>query len=204
MYERYVKRLLDIILSLVGLILSCWLFLVIMILIKLDDPGPVLFTQKRVGVHKSYFQLYKFRTMKMSAPHDMPTHMLEHPEEYITRVGRFLRKSSLDEIPQLINILKGDMSIIGPRPALYNQEDLVAERDKYGANDVRPGLSGLAQISGRDELEIAEKARLDGVYTRQIGLRMDLKCFFGTVLPALRGDGVIEGTHADLREMEQK
>lgn len=204
MYERYVKRLLDIILSLVGLILSCWLFLVIMILIKLDDPGPVLFTQKRVGVHKSYFQLYKFRTMKMSTPHDMPTHMLEHPEEYITRVGRFLRKSSLDEIPQLINILKGDMSIIGPRPALYNQEDLVAERDKYGANDVRPGLSGLAQISGRDELEIAEKARLDGVYTRQIGLRMDLKCFFGTVLPALRGDGVIEGTHADLREMEQK
>lgn len=204
MYERYVKRLLDIILSLVGLILSCWLFLVIMILIKLDDPGPVLFTQKRVGVHKSYFQLYKFRTMKMSAPHDMPTHMLEHPEEYITRVGRFLRKSSLDEIPQLINILKGDMSIIGLRPALYNQEDLVAERDKYGANDVRPGLSGLAQISGRDELEIAEKARLDGVYTRQIGLRMDLKCFFGTVLPALRGDGVIEGTHADLREMEQK
>lgn len=140
MYERYVKRLLDIILSLVGLILSCWLFLVIMILIKLDDPGPVLFTQKRVGVHKSYFQLYKFRTMKMSTPHDMPTHMLEHPEEYITRVGRFLRKSSLDEIPQLINILKGDMSIIGPRPALYNQEDLVAERDKYGANDVRPAV----------------------------------------------------------------
>lgn len=204
MYERYGKRLLDIILSLVGLILSLWLFLLIIILIKLDDQGPVLFSQKRVGVHKRYFQCYKFRTMKLSTPHDMPTHMLEHPELYITRVGRFLRKSSLDEIPQLFNILKGDMSIIGPRPALYNQEDLVAEREQYGANDIRPGLSGLAQISGRDELGIVEKARLDGLYREKMSLKMDIKCFFGTVLPALRGDGVIEGTHADLREMEQK
>lgn len=204
MYERYIKRLLDILIALVGLLLSFWIFIIIYILIKVDDPGPVFFTQRRVGNHKEYFQLYKFRTMKMATPHDMPTHLLEHPETYITRVGKFLRKSSLDEIPQLINILKGDMSIIGPRPALWNQDDLVEERDKYGANDVRPGLSGLAQISGRDELDIEEKARLDGVYTRKISFKMDLKCFFGTILPALRGDGVIEGTHADLHEMERK
>lgn len=204
MYERYIKRILDILIALLGLLLSFWIFIIIYILIKVDDPGPVFFTQRRVGKHKEYFQLYKFRTMKMATPHDMPTHLLEHPEESITRVGKFLRKSSLDEIPQLINILKGDMSIIGPRPALWNQDDLVEERDKYGANDIRPGLSGLAQISGRDELDIEEKARLDGVYTKQVSLRMDLKCFFGTILPTLRGDGVIEGTHADLHEMERK
>lgn len=204
MYERYIKRILDILIALLGLLLSFWIFIIIYILIKVDDPGPVFFTQRRVGKHKEYFQLYKFRTMKMATPHDMPTHLLEHPEEYITRVGKFLRKSSLDEIPQLINILKGDMSIIGPRPALWNQDDLVEERDKYGANDIRPGLSGLAQISGRDELDIEEKARLDGVYTKQVSLRMDFKCFFGTILPTLRGDGVIEGTHADLHEMERK
>lgn len=203
MYERYVKRLLDIIISLLGLLVSLWLFFVIMVMIKLDDPGPVLFSQKRVGANKSYFKLYKFRTMKMSTPHDMPTHLLEHPESYITRVGKFLRKSSLDEIPQLINILKGDMSIIGPRPALWNQEDLIGERDRYGANDIRPGLSGLAQISGRDELEICEKARLDGIYAQNVCLRMDLKCFFGTVLPALRGDGVVEGVHNNIDEVER-
>lgn len=203
MYERYVKRLLDIIISLLGLLVSLWLFFVIMVMIKLDDPGPVLFSQKRVGANKSYFKLYKFRTMKMATPHDMPTHLLEHPESYITRVGKFLRKSSLDEIPQLINILKGDMSIIGPRPALWNQEDLIGERDRYGANDIRPGLSGLAQISGRDELGICEKARLDGIYAQNVCLRMDLKCFFGTVLPALRGDGVVEGVHNNIDEVER-
>lgn len=159
MYRRYVKRSIDVILSLVGLILASWLFLLIMIAIEIDDPGPVFFSQKRVGIHKKYFQLYKFRSMKMSTPHDMPTHLLENPEQYITRVGKFLRKTSLDEIPQLWNILRGDMSVIGPRPALWNQEDLLAERDKYGANDVKPGLSGWAQICGRDELEGAATGR---------------------------------------------
>lgn len=160
--------MIDILLSLTGLILASWLYLLIMIAIEIDDPGPVFFSQKRVGIHKKYFQLYKFRSMKMSTPHDMPTHLLENPEQYITRVGKFLRKTSLDEIPQLWNILRGDMSVIGPRPALWNQEDLLAERDKYGANDVKPGLSGWAQICGRDELEIADKARLDGEYVRRM------------------------------------
>ena len=153
MYKRFWKRLIDILLSLAGLFLASWLYLLIMIAIEIDDPGPVFFSQKRVGIHKKYFQLYKFRSMKMSTPHDMPTHLLENPEQYITRVGKFLRKTSLDEIPQLWNILRGDMSVIGPRPALWNQEDLLAGRDKYGANDVKPGLSGWAQIRGRDVLE---------------------------------------------------
>lgn len=173
MYRRYVKRIIDVILSLVGLILASWLYLLIMIAIEIDDPGPVFFSQKRVGIHKKYFQLYKFRSMKMSTPHDMPTHLLENPEQYITRVGKFLRKTSLDEIPQLWNILRGDMSVIGPRPALWNQEDLLAERDKYGANDVKPGLSGWAQICGRDELEIADKARLDGEYVQRMSFGFD-------------------------------
>ena len=180
------------------------LYLLIMIAIEIDDPGPVFFSQKRVGIHKEYFQLYKFRSMKMSTPHDMPTHLLENPEQYITRVGKFLRKTSLDEIPQLWNILRGDMSVIGPRPALWNQEDLLAERDKYGANDVKPGLSGWAQICGRDELEIADKAQLDGEYVRRMSFAFDCRCFFGTAISALRGDGVVEGGTGELHKVESK
>lgn len=176
-----------------GMILASWLYLIIIIAIVIDDPGPVFFRQKRIGKGKRCFQLVKFRSMKMSTPHDTPTHLLENPEQYITRVGKFLRKSSLDEIPQLWNILKGDMSVIGPRPALWNQKDLIEERDKYGANDIRPGLSGWAQICGRDELEIADKARLDGEYVQKMSFRFDCHCFFGTAIGVLRGDGVIEG-----------
>lgn len=193
MYKKHFKRCIDIILSLSGLIVASWLYLIIIIAIVIDDPGPVFFTQKRVGKSKKYFNLYKFRSMKMSTPHDTPTHLLENPEQYITRVGRFLRKSSLDEIPQLWNILKGDMSVIGPRPALWNQDDLIEERDKYGANDVRPGLSGWAQISGRDELAIEDKAKLDGEYVQKMNFLFDCRCFFGTAISALRGDGVVEG-----------
>lgn len=204
MYGRFFKRLLDILLALSGLILASWLFLLIMLAIELDDPGPVFFSQKRVGIHKKHFQLYKFRSMKMSTPHDMPTHLLENPEQYITRVGRFLRRTSLDEIPQLWNILRGDMSVIGPRPALWNQYDLLAERDRYGANDIRPGLSGWAQICGRDELEIDEKARLDGEYVRCMSFAFDCRCFFGTAISALRGDGVVEGGTGTTHKMESK
>ena len=200
MYKQCVKRCIDITLSLAGLILASWLYLIIIIAIVIDDPGPVFFSQKRVGKNKKIFKLYKFRSMKMTTPHDTPTHMLENPEQYITRVGRFLRKSSLDEIPQLWNILKGDMSVIGPRPALWNQDDLIEERDKYGANDVRPGLSGWAQISGRDELEIEDKARLDGEYIEKMSFLFDCRCFFGTAIGALRGDGVVEGGTGELKK----
>lgn len=199
MYQKFGKRALDILLSLSGLILASWLYAIIIIAIKIDDPGPVFFKQKRVGIHKSHFMLYKFRSMKMSTPHDMPTHMLENPEQYITRVGKFLRKTSLDEIPQLWNILKGDMSVVGPRPALWNQFDLIAERDKYGANDIRPGLTGWAQINGRDELEIDEKAKLDGDYVRKLSFLFDCRCFLGTAISALRGDGVVEGGTGELK-----
>lgn len=210
MYKNVIKRLIDIVLSLAGIILASWLYLIIIIAIKIDDPGPVFFTQRRVGKGKTYFQLYKFRSMKMSTPHDTPTHLLENPEQYITRVGRFLRKSSLDEIPQLWNILKGDMSVIGPRPALWNQYDLIEERDKYGANDVRPGLSGWAQICGRDELKIDAKAKLDGDYVEFLekggwkAFKMDIRCFFGTAIGALRGDGVVEGGTGEMQKQEQK
>ena len=205
MYRRIIKPILDITLSLTGLTLFSWLFLIIIIAIEIDDPGPVFFIQKRVGIHKRYFNLYKFRSMKMSTPHDTPTHLLENPEQYITRVGKFLRKTSLDEIPQLWNILRGDMSIIGPRPALWNQYDLIEERDKYGANDIKPGLSGWAQICGRDELEIADKARLDGEYVRRMSFSFDCRCFFGTAIAALRGDGVVEGGTGELHhKMERK
>lgn len=200
MYKKYFKRCIDIILSLTGMILASWLYLIIIIAILIDDSGPVFFTQKRVGKGKKCFQLYKFRSMKISTPHDTPTHLLKNPEQYITRVGRFLRKSSLDEIPQLWNILKGDMSIIGPRPALWNQDDLIEERDKYGANELRPGLSGWAQIRGRDELEIKEKAKLDGEYVKMMSFLFDCRCFFGTVIAALRGDGVVEGGTGDLKK----
>lgn len=188
-----IKRIIDFIMALVGMLLLLPVFLILMLAIKLDSPGPILFKQKRVGIHKSHFNILKFRTMKIDTPKDMPTHMLQNPEQYITKVGQFLRKTSLDELPQIINILKGDMSIIGPRPALWNQYDLLEERDKYGANDVMPGLTGLAQISGRDELEIAVKAKLDGDYVTKMGFWMDVKCFFGTILSVLKSDGVCEG-----------
>ncbi len=189
----FFKRLLDILLALSGLIFAAWLYLIIMIAVKINDPGPIFFAQRRIGRNKKEFRLFKFRTMKMSTPHDMPTHLLKNPESYITGVGKFLRKTSLDEIPQLWNILRGDMSVIGPRPALWNQTDLIAERDKYGANDIRPGLTGWAQINGRDELEIADKARLDGEYLRRMSFLFDCRCFLGTAVGALRGDGVVEG-----------
>ncbi len=192
MYQSYFKRFLDITLSALGLILLAIPMLIVALVIKLDDPGPALFTQKRVGIHKSYFTLYKFRSMKVNTP-DIPTHLLENPQQYISKVGAFIRKTSIDELPQLLNILRGDMSIIGPRPALWNQDDLIAERDKYGANDIRPGLTGWAQINGRDELEIPEKARLDGVYVEKLSFLFDLRCFFGTVFSVLRADGVVEG-----------
>jgi O-antigen biosynthesis protein WbqP len=204
MYKRYIKRLLDIILSLAGLIFASWLYVIIMIAIFIDDPGPVFFTQKRVGKNKEYFELVKFRSMKMSTPHDTPTHLLENPEQYITRVGKWLRLLSLDEIPQLWNILKGDMSVIGPRPALWNQYDLIEERDKYGANDICPGLSGWAQICGRDELQIEDKARLDGEYVKKMSFAFDCKCFFVTVFSVLRSDGVVEGGTGELKKEAEK
>ena len=190
---RYIKRIIDILLSGLAIIILSPLLLILCIAIKLDSPGPIFFTQKRVGIHKTYFQIYKFRTMRTDTPKDMPTHMLAYPEQYITKTARFLRKTSLDELPQIFNIFKGDMSIVGPRPALWNQDDLVAERDKYGANDVTPGLTGWAQINGRDELEIPVKAKIDGEYVKKYGFTMDVRCFFGTFLSVLRQDGVVEG-----------
>lgn len=199
MYVRFVKRIIDIIASFLGMVLLSWLYVVIVIVIFLDDPGPILFVQKRIGKNKIPFSMYKFRSMKMSAPHNVPTHLLQNPEQHITRVGKFLRKSSLDELPQIWNIFIGDMSAIGPRPALWNQEDLITERDKYGANDVRPGLTGWAQINGRDELAIAEKARLDGEYMAVLksggwdAFLMDVKCFFRTFASVARSEGIVEG-----------
>lgn len=201
MYKRFIKRPIDLILSIAALLLCSWLFLIIAIAILIDDPGKIFFSQKRVGIDKRFFKLYKFRSMKMSTPHDVPTHLLTDPDQYITKVGRFLRRTSLDELPQLFNILKGDMSFIGPRPALWNQDDLVAERDKYGANSVRPGLSGWAQIHGRDELEIPEKARLDGEYVKRMSFLFDCRCFFGTFSSALRAEGVVEGGTGELHRM---
>lgn len=192
MYLR-VKRGTDFILALIGLIVLSPLFLLLIIAIKIDSKGPVLFKQKRVGIHKTHFNILKFRTMRMDTPKDTPTHLLENPEQYITRMGKFLRKTSLDELPQIINILRGTMSIIGPRPALWNQYDLIEERDKYGANDVPTGLTGWAQINGRDELPIEVKAKLDGEYVERIGFWMDVKCFFGTIVSVVKSDGVVEG-----------
>ena len=193
MYQKFFKRLIDIVLSGLGILVLLPVYLVIAVAVKLDDPGPVFFRQKRVGIHKTHFNILKFRTMKMNTPRDMPTHLLENPEQYITRVGKVLRKTSLDELPQIFQIFTGKMSIIGPRPALWNQDDLIAERDKYGANDVRPGLTGWAQINGRDELPIDVKARLDGEYMKKISFLFDCKCFFGTILSVLKSDGVVEG-----------
>lgn len=202
MYNKIFKRIIDFSLSLLGLIILSPLFLFIIIAIKIDDPGPAFFKQKRVGIHKNYFNLYKFRSMKMNTP-DLPTHLLKNPEQYITKIGAFLRKTSLDELPQMWNILKGDMSIIGPRPALWNQDDLVTERDKYGANDIRPGLTGWAQINGRDELEIPEKSRLDGEYIQNLSFGFDCKCFFGTILSVLKSDGVVEGGTSHIEKQSE-
>lgn len=188
-----VKRIIDILLSSVGLLLLSPLFLILIVAIKVDSKGPVLFKQKRVGIHKRHFNILKFRTMRIDTPKDTPTHMLENPEQWITKVGKFLRKTSLDELPQIWNIFVGDMSIIGPRPALWNQYDLIEEREKYGANDIPVGLTGWAQINGRDELEIDVKARLDGEYAEKIGFFMDVRCFIGTIFSVLRSDGVVEG-----------
>lgn len=188
-----IKGVTDRFLALVGLILLSPLFLLLIIAIKLDSRGPVLFKQKRVGIHKRHFYILKFRTMRMDTPKDTPTHLLQNPEQYITGTGKILRRTSLDELPQIINILKGDMAIVGPRPALWNQYDLIAERDKYGANDILPGLTGWAQINGRDELPITVKAKLDGDYVRKMGLGMDIRCILGTVVSVLRHDGVVEG-----------
>ncbi len=192
-YKKIVKRGIDIVLSLLGIIILSPLYLFIVLAIKFDSKGKVLFKQKRVGIHKSFFYIYKFRTMRSDTPHDMPTHMLQNPEQYITKVGHFLRKSSLDELPQIFQILTGKMSIVGPRPALWNQDDLIAEREKYGANDIRPGLTGWAQINGRDELEIPEKARFDGEYVERMSFLFDCKCFFGTFGKVIKGKGVVEG-----------
>ena len=193
MYQNHVKRLLAIVLSALGILCLGWLLLLLSVSIKLDSPGPVLFKQKRVGQDKSHFYILKFRTMRIDTPKDTPTHLLSNPEQYITRVGRFLRKTSLDELPQLFNILAGDMAVIGPRPALWNQFDLIAERDKYGANAVRPGLTGWAQINGRDELPIDVKARLDGDYVKNLSFTFDVRCFLGTIKAVLCRDGVVEG-----------
>ncbi len=195
-----IKRILDIILSFVGMLVLLPVFLVLAVAIKADSRGPVLFRQKRVGIHKNFFHILKFRTMRIDTPKDTPTHLLKNPESYITKVGRFLRKTSLDELPQIFNILKGDMAIVGPRPALWNQDDLIAERDKYGANDIRPGLTGWAQINGRDELSIAVKAKLDGEYVRKMGLGMDIRCILGTVFSVLRHEGVVEGGTGVMQE----
>lgn len=192
MYSK-VKRGIDFCLSLLGIIILFPLFVLLIVLIKADSPGPVFFKQKRVGIRKRHFNILKFRTMRIDSPKDTPTHMLEDPDKWITKVGKFLRKTSLDELPQIINILKGEMSIIGPRPALWNQYDLIAERDKYGANDIMPGLTGWAQINGRDELPIDVKAKLDGEYVKKMSLKMDTKCFLKTITAVVKSDGVVEG-----------
>ena len=203
MYQKFGKRFLDIVLSGCGIVVLAPVYLILAAAIKMDDPGPVFFRQKRVGIHKTHFQILKFRTMKMCTPKDMPTHLLENPQQYITRVGGVLRKLSLDELPQIFQIFTGEMSIIGPRPALWNQFDLIEERDKYGANDVRPGLTGWAQINGRDELPIDVKARFDGEYVQNLSFTFDCKCFFGTIASVLRSDGVVEGGTGQL-EKEKK
>ena len=204
MYRRVIKRFLDIVLSLAGIIVLALPLAVIALVIRLDSPGPVFFRQKRFGIHKSFFEILKFRTMRTDTPKDMPTHMLSDPTKWITRSGAFLRKTSLDELPQLFNILMGHMSVIGPRPALWNQEDLIAERDKYGANDVMPGLTGWAQINGRDELPIDVKARLDGEHAEKISFAFDVKCFIGTITSVLRHEGVVEGGTGQLEKDKKK
>lgn len=199
---RKVKRVLDILLSVLGLIILSPVFLLLIIAIKVDSKGPILFRQKRVGLHKKHFYILKFRTMRIDTPKDTPTHLLVNPDQWITRAGKFLRKTSLDELPQILNIIKGDMSIIGPRPALWNQYDLIAERDKYHANDIYPGLTGWAQINGRDELPIEKKAALDGEYLKNMSFLFDVKCFVGTVISVVKNDGVVEGGTGSITQKE--
>jgi O-antigen biosynthesis protein WbqP len=203
-YKTYVKRVIDFILSVVGLIVLSPVFLLLIICIKLDAKGPILFKQRRIGKDKSEFYILKFRTMKIDTPKDTPTHLLKNPESYITRVGKIMRKTSLDELPQIINIFKGEMSIIGPRPCLWNQYDLITERDKYGANDIYPGLTGWAQINGRDELPIEFKAKLDGEYINKLSFAFDVRCFFGTIVSILKRDGVVEGGTEVLEKQSYK
>ena len=200
MYSKYGKRLIDFLISLLGFIVLSPLFLILCLLIKITSKGPIFFKQKRVGIHKTYFDILKFRTMKIDTPKDGPTHLLSDPDQYITSVGRFLRKTSLDELPQLINIIKGDMSIVGPRPALWNQYDLIEQRDLYQANDVMPGLTGWAQINGRDELEISVKAKLDGEYVQRMSFLFDCKCFLLTITSVLKHEGVVEGGTGSMHE----
>ncbi len=204
MYKKFLKRLLDIILSAGGIAVLAIPMGIIALAIKLDSKGPVFFRQKRVGLNKEHFEILKFRTMRTDTPHDAPTHELSDPQKWITKVGKILRKTSLDEIPQLFNILKGEMSVIGPRPALWNQFDLIEERDKYGANNVKPGLTGWAQIHGRDELEIDVKAKLDGEYVEKMSLGFDCKCFLGTVVSVIKSEGVVEGGTGEMKKRAQQ
>ena len=199
---KFIKRSLDVFLSLVGMLSLSPFILILIIVIKLDSKGPVLFKQKRIGIHKKTFQILKFRTMRIDTPKDTPTHLLENPEQWITKVGKFLRKTSLDELPQIWNIFVGDMSIIGPRPALWNQYDLIEERDRYGANDVLPGLTGWAQIHGRDELPIAKKAELDGYYVQHLSFGLDVRCFFGTIKSVAKSEGVVEGGTGNMEKKD--
>lgn len=203
MYKKYIKRLLDIVLSFMGIVFLSLPMLLVALAIKLDSKGPVFFKQKRVGLNKTHFNILKFRTMRTDTPKDAPTHELSNPDQWITKVGKILRKTSLDELPQLFNILVGQMSVIGPRPALWNQYDLIEERDKYGANDVRPGLTGWAQISGRDELEIDVKAAFDGEYVEKMSFGFDVKCFFGTITSVLKSEGVVEGGTGAMKNEEK-
>ena len=212
MYKHVIKRLIDVIMSGVAILVLALPMLIVALAIKIDDPGPVFFKQKRVGKKKNgeitYFMIWKFRSMKMSTPHDTPTHLLENPEQYITRVGRFIRKTSIDELPQIYQVFTSKLSIVGPRPALWSQYDLVAEREKFGANDIKPGITGWAQINGRDELEIDVKARFDGEYAAALnagkfkGFAMDVKCFFGTIVSVLKSDGVVEGGTGEMKKQE--
>ena len=204
MYKKFGKRLIDLVLSGCAIVVLFPVLLFLMIAIKVDPPGPVFFRQKRVGIHKTHFGILKFRTMRIDTPRDCPTHLLENPEQWITKVGKFLRKTSLDELPQLFNIFVGQMSVIGPRPALWNQFDLIEERDKYGANDVMPGLTGWAQINGRDELPIDVKAKLDGEYVQNLSFAFDVKCFLGTIVSVLKHEGVVEGGTGALEKEEVK
>lgn len=214
MYKNVIKRLIDFILSSIAIIVLALPMLIISIVIKIDDPGPVLFKQKRVGKKKNgeitYFMIWKFRSMKVSTPRDTPTHLLDNPEQYITRVGRFIRKTSLDELPQFYQVFTSKLSIVGPRPALWSQEGLVAEREKYGANDIKPGITGWAQINGRDELEIDVKAKFDGEYAAALnagkfkGFAMDVKCFFGTFVSVLKSDGFVEGGTGEMKKQEEE
>ena len=203
MYQ-YVKRIIDLLLSAAGIIMLSPLLVFLMIWIKSDSRGPVLFTQKRIGIRKTYFNIYKFRTMSIDTPKDTPTHLLADPDKYITTAGAFMRRTSLDELPQILNILKGEMAIIGPRPALWNQYDLIAERDKYGANDILPGLTGWAQINGRDELPIDVKAKLDGEYVQKMSFLFDCKCFCGTIKCVMKKDGIVEGGTGTLKNSQRR